>query len=292
METIIVGVDGSDGSARALQWAVAEGACRGWSVRAVLAWGFLDQHHSIVAERFDPDYTVADAEAALDSYIEASLGTAPSSGVERMVVADLPARALLHAATDADLLVVGARGLGGFRGLLLGSVSQRCLHQATCPVAVIRPDEVEAPPGVPPRVVVGIDGSAAARQALSWAADEARARTAVLEVVHAWQPPFVGGFPFSAVTVDFTMFEEAAHQLVATVLDEVDLTGLPRPIERSIVCTGTSAALLEAAERAHVVVVGARGIGGVQRLLLGSVSHQVTLHATRPVIVVPAASDD
>lgn len=291
MRTIVVGVDGSDGAAHALRWAAAESAVRGWPVEAVLAWGFLDQHHTIADERFDPGYSPEDAKGALDSYVEAALGADGAVLVERKVVLDLPAPALLDAAADAELLVVGARGLGGFSGLLLGSVSQKCLHEARCPVAVIRPAEVGASSEVSPRVVVGIDGSDVGRHALQWAVDEAAARTAVLEVVHAWQPPFVGGFPMTGTTIDYSVFEDAAHQKVAAMLDEVDLSALNRPVERTVVCMGAASALLEAARTAHVVVVGARGLGAFKRLLLGSVSHQVTLHATQPVVVVPVPHD-
>lgn len=291
MGTIVVGVDASEGSTHALHWALEEAAHRGWVVRAVLAWGFLDQHHAVVPERFDPGYTEEDAKEALRTYVEKALGIDSAAAVERLVVDDLPARALVDASEDAELLVLGARGLGGFRGLLLGSVSQRCLHQARCPVAVIRPHETEAPANVQPRVVVGVDGSIYSRHALTWAADEARARKAVLEVLHAWQPPFVGGFPFTASTVDFSAFESTAHELIDTIVDEVDTAGLVEPVQKTVVCTGPASALLEAAHRAHVLVVGARGIGGVQRFLLGSVSHQVALHATRPVIVVPTRED-
>lgn len=287
METIVVGVDGSDGAADALRWAVAESAIRGWPVEAVLAWGFLDQHHAIVAEPFDPGYSPDDAKEALDHYVETAVGAPAAASIERRLVPDLPARALLGAAQDAALLVVGARGLGGFRGLLLGSVSQKCLHEATCPVAVIRADEAAAPPAGPPRVLVGIDGSDGSRRALQWAADEAAARGAVLEVVHGWQPPFIGGFPMTGSVVDFSVYEDAAHEVMATTLDEVDLSALARPVERTVVCSGPSSALLTAARQASLVVVGARGLGGVKRMLLGSVSHQVTLHATCPVVVVP-----
>jgi nucleotide-binding universal stress UspA family protein len=74
------------------------------------------------------------------------------------------------------LLVVGARGLGGFRRLLLGSVSEQCLHHASYPVAVVRTSPAPAGADASPRVVVGVDGSAASQRALVWAVDEARAR--------------------------------------------------------------------------------------------------------------------
>jgi nucleotide-binding universal stress UspA family protein len=75
---------------------------------------------------------------SLDAIVADVVGTGRAASVDRKVVNDLPARALLDASEGADQLAVGARGLDGFRGLLLGSVSQQCLHLATCPVAVVR----------------------------------------------------------------------------------------------------------------------------------------------------------
>lgn len=285
MTEIVVGVDGSEGAQGALRWALSEARLRDGHVTAVLAWGFLDQHHPSVHPSFDPHYSEADAKAALDSYVEDAVGAAAAL-VGRLTVDDLPAHALITAARDADLLVVGARGLGGFRGLLIGSVSQKCLHETPCPVAVIRePKPVEE--GQPQRVVVGVDGSSTARPALAWAVEEARARGALLEVVHAWQPPYVGGFPFTGALADYDAFETGAHELVADLLEPVDLSGLAR-VERTVVCSGPASALLDAARQADLTVLGARGLGGVQRFLLGSVSHQVTLHAMHPVVVVPS----
>ncbi len=252
----------------------------------MLAWGYLDQHHVVTTDGFDPDYTAKDAEAALDAYLRAALSPDDAAAVVRHTVSDLAARALLTAASAADLLVVGARGLGGFRGLLLGSVSRRCLHEAPCPVAVVRPDVSEA---LAPLVVVGIDGSPASHRALDFAADEARARGALLEVVHAWQPPYVGGYPFVPATLDLGLFEEAGHKIMAEAIAGSDLTGLDDRVQQTVVCAGPASALLEAATRAQVVVVGARGVSRVERLLLGSVSDQVAHHAVAPVIVVRAA---
>jgi nucleotide-binding universal stress UspA family protein len=251
-------------------------------VRAVLAWGYLNQH-SVTTQGFDPDYSAEDAEAALASYVRDALDVDGAAAVERHVVADLAARAILEAAADADLLVVGARGLGGFRGLLLGSVSRQCLHEAKIPVAVIRADTLEA---LAPLVIVGVDGSKASDRALSWAADEARAREATLEVIHAWQPPYLGGYPFVQATIDFGAFEDDARKVMADAIARADLTGLEDRVQQTIVCAGPSSALLEASARSQLVVVGARGIGRVERFLIGSVSDQVAQHATAPVVVV------
>jgi nucleotide-binding universal stress UspA family protein len=118
-----------------LRWAQAEADRRATELTAVLAWGLFNQHHIEADAAFDPKYGAADARAALDHALGA-LGDV--SEVRAMVVNDLPARGLVEAGRTAELLVVGARGLGGFRDLLLGSVSHRCLTHSLCPTVVVR----------------------------------------------------------------------------------------------------------------------------------------------------------
>ncbi len=201
---------------------------------------------------------------------------------------DRPATALLEASAGADLLVVGARGLGGFRGLLLGSVGQQCLHHATCPVAIVRSADAEPARGTEvERIVVGIDGSDSSRRALRWALDEARPRQAVVEVVHAWHVPYTIGFPFSAVSFDPQEFEDAARDLLDSVVDEAVGSELSQPVEKILAAGEPTSALLENAKGADLLVVGSRGLGGFGQLLLGSVSHQLATHAPCTVVVVP-----
>src|SRR6185436_8843779 len=106
MGRIVVGVDESAGAAGALRWAVREAEVRDWSLTAVLAWGFIDQHHDTLGVPFDPTYGEADAIAALDSIVAATVGTAAAAAIDQLVVNDLPAAALLDASEGADLLVV------------------------------------------------------------------------------------------------------------------------------------------------------------------------------------------
>lgn len=136
------------------------------------------------------------------------------------------------------------------------------------------------------RIVVGIDGSDTARQALQWAVAEAQVRDAALEVVHAWHTPAVAGYPYVA-GFDPEDFEEIAHATVETTLAGVDTTGLTHPIERIVRQGGAASALLSAAKGADLIVVGSRGRGGFAELLLGSVSHQLAQHADCPVVIVP-----
>jgi nucleotide-binding universal stress UspA family protein len=288
MQNIVVGVDRSESAARALAWAVREGRLHGRTVTAVLAWDLLNQHHIAADEPFSGTYREADASAALDSYVVNALAPEAASEVRRQVICDRAAPALLAAAADAWLLVVGARGLGGFRGLLLGSVSQHCLHHAPCPLAIIRDDGAQSAKHEPERVVVGIDGSGTAGRALHWALEEAQARMASIDVVHAWHEPFPAGYPHAGTSFDTRIFEDEARRVLDRAIDrETTARGIVRPVERVVVNSGAASAILETSKGADLVVVGSRGLGGFSGMLLGSVSQHVAHHASCPVVVVP-----
>ena len=281
MDHVVVGVDESDGAAIALRFAIEEGSLHGWAVTAVMAWGFLDQHHTIVGERFDPSYGEGDALAVLDEIVTKAVGDVAAAQVERRVICDLAARALLEASAGSELLVVGGRGLGGFRGLLLGSVSQHCLHHATTPVAVVRDFDTASKGGV----VVAVDGSDTAQRALEWAVEEARLRQARLRVVNAWHQPFAGGLPYPDGLFEPGIVAQASEAILDQALGGCDLGDLE--VDR-VSAEGTPAGVvLEAASSAELVVTGSRGLGGFKGLLLGSTTNQVAHHATCPLIVVP-----
>lgn len=282
MQRIVVGADESDGAGRAIAWAADEAARHGASLTAVLSWGFLDQHRAEPGADFDPDYHEGDAAAALDAILARVLGDR-AADVEHRVVNDLATSALVDASADADLVVVGARGLGAVRSALLGSVSHHVLHHAHCPVAVVH--DVEPAEGAA-RVVVGVDGSDEGQQALTWAVAEAAARQAELDVVSAWHPPYLGAYPFDPGALDMDAFEQGARDVITAALGKVDTRGLPRPPQAVTVSDTPARAILDTAIGADLVVVGSRGRGGFLGLLLGSVSNQVAHHAPCPVVVV------
>lgn len=136
MKVIVVGVDGSETSKEALRFALAEARLRGCSVRAVHAWQYpvSDAWAGMPVNIYD--VVEENAKAQLDGVVAEVAGEGAKE-VEQVVVVGAAASALIDNSQDAELLVVGSRGLGGFRGLLLGSVSQQCVHHATCPVVVI-----------------------------------------------------------------------------------------------------------------------------------------------------------
>jgi len=136
MQKIVVGVDGSEGSQRALQWAIEEAGRRDATVEALHAWepGLTAGLYSGAV--FTEESVQEAGERVLDDTIAAA-DPAGSTKVERRCVTAQPAAALIEAGKDADLLVVGSRGIGGFYRLLIGSVSSQVAHHAPCPVVVV-----------------------------------------------------------------------------------------------------------------------------------------------------------
>jgi len=134
------------------------------------------------------------------------------------------------------------------------------------------------------RIVVGIDGSDGSRAALRWAVEEAEIRGATVEAVSAFHVPYAGAASVAPLVLDPREFEAAARSVLDKVVDEVSPAA---SITTHVVEGPASTVLVEASRRATMLVVGARGHGGLAGMLLGSVSRQVTEHATVPVVVVP-----
>jgi nucleotide-binding universal stress UspA family protein len=135
--TIVVGVDGSDSSIRALGWAAGQAKLTGASLTVVTTWEFPPTFgwSPPYPSDFDPN---RDARAALQKNVDAVLGPDPDLAVELEVVEGHPAFVLTDKAAGAELLVVGSRGHGAFAGMLLGSVSEYCASHAPCPVVIVR----------------------------------------------------------------------------------------------------------------------------------------------------------
>ncbi len=138
MTVITVGIDGSEGGAEALRWAAAEARLRGTRLRVVHAWSIPTMDYGLVPPlSFEYDLDRAAAEA-LEKWLGAAAAELDGIEVERLSGGGSAANLLTDAAADAELLVVGSRGLGGFEGLLLGSVSYQCAQRAPCPVVIVR----------------------------------------------------------------------------------------------------------------------------------------------------------
>ena len=137
VERIIVASDGSEGALAAMRWAADEAERWDADVVAVHAWEFTPL---VVATEAPIDLAELrrQADVLLDDQVRAAFGSREDR-VVRKVVEDLPARAILDGAKEAnaDLIVIGSRGRGGLKGMLLGSVSQKVVHHAACPVVII-----------------------------------------------------------------------------------------------------------------------------------------------------------
>ena len=139
MARIVVGVDGSAGSIAALDWAVRQAEVTGSELTAVLAYSYdlawIDGGMDYVPKWIER--TAVEARRTLDEIVAERVPETSPVVVHAMVVEGPTARVLVEIAREADLLVVGSRGRGGFSGLFLGSVSQRCAERAPCPVVVV-----------------------------------------------------------------------------------------------------------------------------------------------------------
>jgi nucleotide-binding universal stress UspA family protein len=138
---IVVGVDGSPSSLEALRWAARAARLAGGTVDAVTAWEYpagVGGFGWSPGAAFEGSDMASTAENTLNEAVDTVMPQEGDVAIRRLVREGYPARVLMDVADDADLLVLGCRGHGGFAGLLLGSVSAHCVHHAPCPVLVIR----------------------------------------------------------------------------------------------------------------------------------------------------------
>ncbi len=215
----------------------------------------------------------------------------PSVVARAQVIEWPPATMLTVASRSAELLVVGARGKGGFEELLLGSVSDQCIQYAHCPVVVVHADPDELPlRAVEPRIVVGIDGSLGSTRALKWALEEAQVRSASLLGVYAWQYPPIGTF----LVGPRRGYEVTAHEILNAATEDAADRAPQVPLEVVARFEDTVPALLDASKDAELLVAGATGHGGFEGSRLGSVAHQCARHAECAVVVarLPAIDAD
>jgi nucleotide-binding universal stress UspA family protein len=283
---VIAGVDGSPSSLAGAAHAARAAVDRG--VELELVHGYL---HALGygAMPIDP-YAItvpappADGERMLARLAERLRTEYPGLRVRARQVAGGPAATLVDESRRADLLVVGCRGLGGFAGLVLGSVSAQVAAHAHCPVLIVRPAGPDHPPDGP--VLVGVDFSPGSDTALACAADEAVRRRVPLVVTHVWwnDPLETAMHPADDVV---TQARSAAAGLLAGAVDEVRQRHPGLPVSRRLVHSLNPEHNLVAASRETIlVVVGSRGRGGFGGLLLGSVSQALVHHAHCPVLVV------
>ncbi|MEU3098766.1 universal stress protein [Streptomyces sp. NPDC006967] len=284
---LVVGVDGSDSSLEAVDWAVDEAARLGLPLRLV---------HASLWERYEgglPSFgTGRPAEEVMAEHIAAS-GTErarlrdPEVKVSGDVLPDDAVSALLHAAHESSALVTGSRGRGGIAGMLLGSVSLTVAARAVCPVIVVRGGERNRQ-GSFGRVVVGLGDSTEGSAAVRFAFREAQARGCALHAVRTWRRPDHEHVDHPLIADDAAgAYEERASTLLTDVLRDAVRHHPQVDVRRQAVEGPPHKVLLDASSEADLVVVGARRRHGHVGLQLGRVAHALLHHAGCPVAVVP-----
>ena len=133
---IVVGVDGSEASNNALRWAARQAELTDAELQVIIAWR-PPTTYGVPADYSEVDFE-GEARKTVDAAVGKVLGAQPAVPVLTRVIAGHAAPALMDAAREADLLVVGSHGHGTFTGMLLGSTSQHCVHHSPCPVVVVR----------------------------------------------------------------------------------------------------------------------------------------------------------
>lgn len=278
---VVVGLDGSESALRAVRWAAAEAARRAATLRIVHA------ELTLPADALDLSGTARHAlhdEAMrwVRSAISAVEETAPGLDLQVRVEICSAARLLEQESETAALVVVGSRGLGGFTGLVLGSVAVALSCHAKCPVVVVRGDD-SAPDGP---VVVGVNGAPENWYVVDRAFAEAEARGAELVAVHAWQPPLATARIAESVGIVWSELDTVREALVAQRLAACADRHPGVEVTKYVVHGSAAQRLVEFAEGASLLVVGSRGTGGFTGMVLGSTSQALVRHAPCPVLLV------
>ncbi|WP_369268750.1 universal stress protein [Streptomyces sp. R11] len=278
---LVVGVDGSDASLLAVDWAVDEAARGDLPLRLVYA-SLWERYDAAVPsfERERPSERVL-AEHIVASAAERAARRAPAVKVTTDIVPAEPVEALLREGHNACAVVTGDRGRGELKGLLLGSVGLGVAARAHCPVIVVRGDEAGMV-GMHERILFGAGDPATGSLAVHFAFREAEARGCVLDAVRAWRWSAQEGTDHPARERE----RRAAAQLDEVLREAIDEhPGVP--VRRATVEGPASRILVTRSAAADLVIIGARRRHGHFGLQLGRVGHTLLHHAYCPVAVVP-----
>ncbi|MEU6065109.1 MULTISPECIES: universal stress protein [Streptomyces] len=280
---LVVGVDGSEPSLRAVDWAADEAVLRGVPLRLVYASLWERYEGTSLAEDVGKPSEQVMAEDIVAAAARRAAWRRADVKISTEVLPEEPEYALVRESRNASALVMGTRGRSGMVEMLLGSVSLAVAAHADCPVIVLRGSrDQRGGPETHGRIVVGVEEGPAGSEALRFAAAEAELRGVPLEAVRAWRHPahLAGGDSARLHEQRATETLEAALGEAAEQHPGVDLRR--RTVE------GHARRVLPAVSRdAGLLVVGAERKQGSFGLQLGRVTHGVLHHAACPVAVVP-----
>jgi nucleotide-binding universal stress UspA family protein len=271
---VVVGIDGSPESLAALVWAADQSELTGAPLLTVTALraGELGLQPGDEVGEAAPTTRKLLSEAVYDA-----LGAERAATIDMHLSTDPAAHALIKYSATAQLLVVGPHSYSGLPGIMVGSVPQRVVTYAHCPVAIARPTPSECAP----RIVVGLDGSECARTAVHWALRQAKLTGATVDAVVAWDRyAQLGVYPYGPPESEI---RQSAERLLESELDALpqDL----RTIVTGRVIEGKPGAVLtHAASTTQLLVIGSRGAAGGFGHLIGSTGMKCLKHATGPLV--------
>jgi nucleotide-binding universal stress UspA family protein len=283
---IVVGVDGSEPSLRAVDWAADEAAVRGLPLRLVYASLWERYEGSSLAEDVGKPSEQVRAEDIVATAARRARRRQPDVKVSTDVLSEEPEYVLVRESRSASALVTGTRGRSGLAEALLGSVSLTVAGHSQCPVIVVRGNhDNQARTGTHGRVVLGVGERPAGSAAVRFAFEEARRRGVPVDVVRAWRcpahestdHPLMAGEPAR-------LHEQQAVEALETALQDV-----PADVEshRRIVEGHARNVLVDASRAADLLIVGAKRRPGHYGLQLGRVAHGVLHYSACPVVIVP-----
>ncbi|MEV7793497.1 universal stress protein [Streptomyces sp. NPDC087512] len=284
---LVVGVDGSDGSLRAVDWAVDEAVRHGLPLRLVYAslWERYEGALPSTGPGRPAERVMADN--ILGSAVERVRHHDPALKVSTATVPAEAASALLDEGRYATAVVTGSRGRGGLKGALLGSVGLAVAARSSCPVVVVRGDGV-ALSGSHERVLLGAGDPVTSREAVRFAFREADARGAELHVVRAWKRPvYEAADPGAPGEGTGQQHEERAQAVIDKLVAEAAAEHPDVRLRTAAVEGPARTVLVDRSAAADLVVVGTRRGPGHFGLQLGRVAHTLLQHSACPVAVVP-----
>ncbi|MGW7529304.1 universal stress protein [Streptomyces sp. NPDC054783] len=296
LSPVIAGVDGSAESLAAAEWAAREAVRRDRPLRLLHAWDWDPRGHDGASANAAHRHL---ARRALREAEDRIRRTCPGVHLTADEQVEGPATvALLKAAEQADLLVLGSRGLTGFAGLLVGSVALGVVARAPRPAVLVRKGEEAADEHFPADdgspstrtgyrdVVLGIDLADACDEVIEFAFEEAGLRHARLRVVHAWQPPSAMSLgPGDIGLVGDPARAEEWQGFLSAVLKVWRDKYPETEVLETVVKGKASTALVRAASAASLLVVGRRLRPTLARI--GPVTHAAVHHVGCPLAVVP-----
>ena len=290
---VVVGFDGSEHANIAVDWAASEAVSRGVALTLAAATTVPLEGMRFGGSILSPD-AIDDLLERLQEATQARADEAARAhpGLQGGVKVALgsPASVLVEASANADMVVVGSRGMGGFRGLLVGSVGVQVASNAACPAVVVR----KPPSATASTVVVGVDGSALSLAALDFAFDIAERRGWRVLAVHAWEIPAydVLAAPSGPPPIDLEELAASEERAFAESLAGLRERHPDVVVEQAIVKAPSVRAILEASDDAALIVLGSRGHGEFLGAVLGSVSQGVLHRAKVPVAVIGAGEGE